>query len=81
LSQRSGNALSARSVSGRSVRSDNLSRASGRSGKSATRNDDTRSVTSKASTISRATDIYSEINEEDEWFAIQKFNTLLHYEE
>ena len=29
----------------------------------------------------KQTDIYSEINEEDEWFAIQKFNTLLHYEE
>ena len=25
--------------------------------------------------------MYSEINEEDEWTAIQKFNTLLHYEE
>ena len=24
---------------------------------------------------------YSEINEDDEWAAIQKFNTLLHYEE
>jgi len=24
---------------------------------------------------------YSEINENDEWVAIQKFNTLLHYEE
>ena len=81
LSQRSGNAPSVRSVSGKSVKSDQLSRASGRSGRSAGRNDDVRSVTSKASTMSRATDIYSEINEEDEWFAIQKFNTLLHYEE
>lgn len=27
------------------------------------------------------TEIYSEINENDEWVAIQKFNTLLHYEE
>lgn len=25
--------------------------------------------------------MYSEIEEEDEWTAIQKFNTLLHYEE
>jgi hypothetical protein len=25
--------------------------------------------------------VYSELNEEDEWTAIQKFNTLLHYEE
>jgi hypothetical protein len=24
---------------------------------------------------------YTEINENDEWVAIQKFNTLLHYEE
>lgn len=80
LSQRSGKAPSVRSVSGKSVRSEAMgSRASARS---ATRNnDDARSVTSKASTMSRATDIYSEINEEDEWYAIQKFNTLLHYEE
>lgn len=27
------------------------------------------------------TEVYSEINEDDEWTAIQKFNTLLHYEE
>lgn len=27
------------------------------------------------------TDKYSEINENDEWTAIQKFNTLLHFEE
>ena len=27
------------------------------------------------------TEVYSEIEEEDEWTAIQKFNTLLHYEE
>lgn len=24
---------------------------------------------------------FSELNENDEWVAIQKFNTLLHYEE
>ena len=28
-----------------------------------------------------ATEAYSEINENDEWTAIQKFNTLLHFEE
>lgn len=28
-----------------------------------------------------ATEAYSEINENDEWAAIQKFNTLLHFEE
>ena len=27
------------------------------------------------------TEVYSEIAEDDEWAAIQKFNTLLHYEE
>jgi hypothetical protein len=27
------------------------------------------------------TEAYSEINEDDEWTAILKFNTLLHYEE
>jgi hypothetical protein len=27
------------------------------------------------------TEAYSEIDEDDEWAAIQKFNTLLHYEE
>jgi len=30
---------------------------------------------------SKATEAYSEINENDEWTAIQKFNTLLHFEE
>lgn len=27
------------------------------------------------------TEIYSELDEDDEWTAILKFNTLLHYEE
>lgn len=37
---------------------------------------------SYASTASRVkSEAYSEINENDEWVAIQKFNTLLHYEE
>ena len=31
--------------------------------------------------MSKAPSKYSEINENDEWVAIQKFNTLLHYEE
>lgn len=26
-------------------------------------------------------EVFSELNEDDEWVAIQKFNTLLHYEE
>ena len=33
------------------------------------------------SQASRRTKVYSELAEEDEWTAIQKFNTLLHYEE
>ena len=37
------------------------------------------SVTS--SQYDRKTEAYSELAEEDEWTAIQKFNTLLHYEE
>jgi hypothetical protein len=31
--------------------------------------------------VSKAPSKYSEINENDEWVAIQKFNTLLHFEE
>jgi hypothetical protein len=27
------------------------------------------------------TEVYSELDEDDEWTAIMKFNTLLHYEE
>ena len=37
------------------------------------------SITS--SQADRRTEVYSELAEEDEWTAIQKFNTLLHYEE
>ena len=37
------------------------------------------SVTS--SQMDNRTEVYSELAEEDEWTAIQKFNTLLHYEE
>ena len=40
---------------------------------------DNMSVTS--SQVDRQTEVYSELAEEDEWTAIQKFNTLLHYEE
>jgi len=36
---------------------------------------------SQMSGMSRKTDVYSELAEEDEWTAIEKFNTLLHYEE
>ena len=34
-----------------------------------------------ASSKMAKTEKYSEINENDEWTAIQKFNTLLHFEE
>jgi hypothetical protein len=33
------------------------------------------------SSQAQKTEVYSEIDEDDEWTAIQKFNTLLHYEE
>ena len=36
---------------------------------------------SNTSSMAARTEIYSELAEEDEWTAIQKFNTLLHYEE
>jgi hypothetical protein len=36
---------------------------------------------SYASSQKAPTEAYSEINENDEWTAIQKFNTLLHFEE
>lgn len=36
---------------------------------------------SMTSSQAQKTEVYSEIDEEDEWTAIQKFNTLLHYEE
>jgi hypothetical protein len=39
---------------------------------------DALSVTSSKRPLTEA---YSEIDEEDEWTAILKFNTLLHYEE
>lgn len=43
---------------------------------------DTASVRSGSQGGARAmTDTYSELDENDEWTAIQKFNTLLHYEE
>ena len=34
-----------------------------------------------SSQVTKRTEIYSELAEEDEWTAIEKFNTLLHYEE
>ena len=34
-----------------------------------------------SSSIAPPTEVYSEINEKDEWAAIQKFNTMLHFEE
>ena len=36
---------------------------------------------SVTSSVAAKTEVYSELAEEDEWTAIQKFNTLLHYEE
>ena len=34
-----------------------------------------------SSQVSKNTEAYSVLGEEDEWTAIEKFNTLLHYEE
>lgn len=50
-----------------------------RSLRSGVNNEDNQSIAS--SQVSRKTEAYSELAEEDEWTAIQKFNTLLHYEE
>ena len=50
-----------------------------RSGRQQANNADRMSLTS--SQADRRTEVYSELAEEDEWTAIQKFNTLLHYEE
>lgn len=38
-------------------------------------------VSCTSSQVAPLTEVYSEIAEEDEWTAIQKFNQLLHYEE
>ena len=51
-----------------------------RSRRSAVSNHSRRSDYSYASKLTKQS-AYSEINENDEWVAIQKFNTLLHYEE
>jgi hypothetical protein len=40
---------------------------------------DTQSV--RSGSQGARTEVYSELDEDDEWTAIQKFNTLLHYEE
>jgi hypothetical protein len=55
-----------------------LSRA-GRKDATAAKNFDTQSW--RSGSQGAKTEVYSEIEEEDEWTAIQKFNTLLHYEE
>jgi hypothetical protein len=54
-----------------------------RNGENASRRSGTRSAYSMSgrSGVSRPQSQYSEINENDEWVAIQKFNTLLHFEE
>lgn len=36
---------------------------------------------SRTSSYAAKSEVFSELAEEDEWTAIQKFNTLLHYEE
>lgn len=39
------------------------------------------SVSMRSGSQGAKTEVYSEIDEDDEWTAIQKFNTVLHYEE
>ena len=68
----------------RSVASSHISGASrlsraGRKDATAAKQFDTQSW--RSGSQGAKTEVYSEIEEEDEWTAIQKFNTLLHYEE
>ena len=78
-SRRSSNkALSQADV--RSVASSRKSSQGPRSIKSATGSRQPADTYSMVSSQAR-TEVYSEIAEDDEWTAIQKFNTLLHYEE
>ena len=83
-SRRSGAASAAgsnRNADTKSVKSVASSRRSSQpaSVRSRRRGADEYSITS--SQADRRTEVYSELAEEDEWTAIQKFNTLLHYEE
>ena len=81
-SQRSGAAASANNADARSQRSVASSRRSSQPldmrSRGSKRDADAMSI---ASSQAAKTDVYSELAEEDEWTAIQKFNTLLHYEE
>jgi len=61
--------------SGRSVGSRQSQRSA------AQRKPDADQISVASSMRSRHTEAHSELAEEDEWTAIQKFNTLLHYEE
>jgi len=71
--------LNARNADAGSRAGDMMSQRSRRSAASQSRASVARSIlSSKRGPQSEA---YSEINENDEWVAIQKFNTLLHYEE
>ena len=85
VSRKSAGGLSAQALSAlngqndkKSQAGDVRSRASRRSGASQGRPAYAASI---ASSQRAPTEVYSEINENEEWVAIQKFNTLLHYEE
>ena len=73
-----GDNFDARSVA--SSRMSGLSHASKKAGAPAAKRDyDTYSI--RSGSQGAKTEVYSELDENDEWTAIQKFNTLLHYEE
>lgn len=74
MARNNDDARSHRSVASSRRSSQPMSIRSKHSGRAA----DTLSVTSS---VAAKTELYSELGEEDEWTAIQKFNTLLHYEE
>jgi len=63
----------------RSVASSHMSGASALAKKAPAANFDTASW--RSGSQGPKTEVYSELDEDDEWTAIQKFNTLLHYEE
>jgi len=72
--------LDARSVaSSRMSGASGLSHASKKAPAGAKKDYDTYSI--RSGSQGAKTEVYSELDENDEWTAIQKFNTLLHYEE
>jgi hypothetical protein len=74
--------LDARSVaSSRMSGASGLSHASKKAGATAGAKKDYDTYSIRSGSQGAKTEVYSELDENDEWTAIQKFNTLLHYEE